>query len=165
MNLTFGQEYDRFLWFVARTSRLCAGANKARGLKTTPAHPQVSVEGWTKCLIVNRRAGGGLTLGINLSVSIYIYMWNYFMSGRPRRLTNQTLPTSLSPRTARQPGPDASKQPDQFRSLNASLLYCPSCRVATPTRERLLLVLPSGNLYEYLCQYCGTSTGSKTDSI
>jgi hypothetical protein len=24
------------------------------GLETTPAHPQVSVEGWTKCLIVNR---------------------------------------------------------------------------------------------------------------
>jgi len=36
--------------------------------------------------------------------------------------------------------------------------------VATPTRERLLLVLPSGNLYEYLCQQCGTSTGSKTDN-
>jgi hypothetical protein len=35
--------------------------------------------------------------------------------------------------------------------------------VATPTRERLLLVLPTGNLYEYLCQQCGTSTGSKTE--
>ncbi len=53
---------------------------------------------------------------------------------------------------------------DQFRSLNATLLYCPRCRTATPTRERLLLVLPSGNLYEYLCMQCGTSTGSKTDS-
>ena len=30
-------------------------------------------------------------------------------------------------------------------------------------RERLLLVLPTGNLYEYLCQQCGTSTGSKTE--
>ncbi|HSV89987.1 MAG TPA: hypothetical protein VLH80_02765 [Nitrospiraceae bacterium] len=48
--------------------------------------------------------------------------------------------------------------------MNASLLYCPSCRVATPTRERLLLVLPTGNLYEYLCQHCGASTGSKTDN-
>jgi hypothetical protein len=35
--------------------------------------------------------------------------------------------------------------------------------MATPTRERLLLVLPTGNLYEYLCQQCGTSTGSKTE--
>jgi len=58
--------------------------------------------------------------------------------------------------------PQASK--DQFKSLNASLLYCPRCQVATPTRERLLLVLPSGNLYEYLCMQCGTSTGSKTDN-
>jgi len=36
--------------------------------------------------------------------------------------------------------------------------------MATPTRERLLLVLSTGNLYEYLCMHCGTSTGSKTDS-
>jgi hypothetical protein len=43
------------------------------------------------------------------------------------------------------------------------LLSCPKCRQATPTRERLLLVLPTGNLYEYLCMECGTSTGSKTD--
>jgi DNA-directed RNA polymerase subunit RPC12/RpoP len=28
-----------------------------------------------------------------------------------------------------------------------------------------LLVLPTGNLYEYLCMHCGTSTGSKTDNI
>ena len=51
----------------------------------------------------------------------------------------------------------------QFGSLRASLLYCPKCRTATPARERLLLVLPSGNLYEYLCAHCGTSTGEKTD--
>ena len=54
--------------------------------------------------------------------------------------------------------------PDQYGSFRASLLYCPKCRQATPTRERLLLVLPNGNLYEYLCQQCGTSTGSKTDT-
>ncbi len=59
--------------------------------------------------------------------------------------------------------PPAGQPEDQFQSLQASLLYCPKCRQATPTRERLLLVLPTGNLYEYLCAYCGTSTGSKTD--
>jgi len=59
--------------------------------------------------------------------------------------------------------PQTADQEDQFRSLNASLLYCPRCREATPTRERLLLVLPTGNLYEYLCQQCGASTGSKTE--
>ena len=30
-------------------------------------------------------------------------------------------------------------------------------------RERLLLVLPQGNLYEYRCAHCGTSTGTRTD--
>ncbi len=58
------------------------------------------------------------------------------------------------------------RAPDQeadYDSFRASLLFCPKCRQATPTRERLLLVLPSGNLYEYLCAQCGTSTGSKTD--
>ncbi|RPH79383.1 MAG: cytoplasmic protein [Nitrospiraceae bacterium] len=71
--------------------------------------------------------------------------------------------TNLSSKTVRASRP-APKQTDQFRSLNASLLYCPSCQMATPTRERLLLVLPTGNLYEYLCHHCGTSTGSKTDN-
>jgi hypothetical protein len=59
---------------------------------------------------------------------------------------------------------NAPKRADQFGAFQASLLYCPHCRIATPTRERLLLVLPSGDLYEYLCQHCGTSTGSKTDT-
>jgi hypothetical protein len=52
---------------------------------------------------------------------------------------------------------------DQYGAFRASLLYCPKCRQATPTRERLLLVLPTGNLYEYLCMQCGSSTGSKTE--
>jgi hypothetical protein len=57
---------------------------------------------------------------------------------------------------------ERTAQPDQFGSLRASLLYCPTCRQATPARERLLLILPTGDLYEYLCVECGTSTGSKT---
>ncbi|MBM4121348.1 MAG: cytoplasmic protein [Nitrospira sp.] len=67
--------------------------------------------------------------------------------------------------SAGQPSPGGRSEPseDQFSAFRASLLYCPQCRQATPTRERLLLVLPTGNLYEYLCVECGTSTGSKTD--
>jgi hypothetical protein len=61
----------------------------------------------------------------------------------------------------RSPSPPGNAK--QFESLRASLLFCPKCQTATPARERLLLVLPSGNLYEYLCAHCGTSTGSKTD--
>ena len=56
------------------------------------------------------------------------------------------------------------RSPAQYDSFNASLLYCGTCKQATPTRQRLLLVLPSGNLYEYLCAHCGTSTGSKTET-
>ena len=52
------------------------------------------------------------------------------------------------------------KQFDQFR---ASLLYCNKCGRAMPVRERLLLVLPDGELYDYLCQGCGSSLGSKTE--
>lgn len=61
------------------------------------------------------------------------------------------------------PGQGSGASPsDQYGAFQASLLYCPTCKQATPTRERLLLVLPNGNLYEYLCAQCGASTGSKT---
>ena len=49
----------------------------------------------------------------------------------------------------------------QFESFRATELYCPTCRRAMPVRERLLLVLPEGEKYEYLCVRCGTSVGDK----
>jgi DNA-directed RNA polymerase subunit RPC12/RpoP len=49
----------------------------------------------------------------------------------------------------------------QFERLQATELYCPRCKQATPVRERLLLVLPEGDKYEYLCAYCGTSVGDR----
>ena len=52
-------------------------------------------------------------------------------------------------------------KPKQFDQLQATALYCPKCRQATPVRQRLLLFLPDGELYEYLCQYCSTSVGTK----
>lgn len=52
--------------------------------------------------------------------------------------------------------------PKQFDDLRASLLYCDRCGRAMPVREHLLLVLPDGDLYEYTCQGCGGSVGSKT---
>jgi hypothetical protein len=71
----------------------------------------------------------------------------------------------LDPLASRRPSqaPGGPSPRDQYGAFQASLLYCPQCKQATPTRERLLLVLPSGNLYEYLCAQCGTSTGSKTN--
>jgi hypothetical protein len=52
----------------------------------------------------------------------------------------------------------------QFGKFTASELYCPKCRQAQPVRERLLLVLPSGELHEFLCSSCGSSLGKRTVS-
>jgi len=49
----------------------------------------------------------------------------------------------------------------QFDKLQATSLYCPSCKTAMPVRERLLLLLPDGELYEYLCARCGSSLGER----
>jgi hypothetical protein len=51
--------------------------------------------------------------------------------------------------------------PSSYEQFNATALFCPNCKTATPTRERLLLVLPDGDLYEYRCAECGTSVGKK----
>ena len=49
----------------------------------------------------------------------------------------------------------------QFETLRASELYCPVCKKAQPVRERLLLVLPGGELYAYVCVVCGETLGSR----
>ena len=50
---------------------------------------------------------------------------------------------------------------DSFDQLEASLLLCPKCRVAVPVRKRLLLILPEGDKYEYVCTRCGSVCGDK----
>lgn len=50
-----------------------------------------------------------------------------------------------------------------FEEFEATSLYCPRCKAAVPVRKRLLLVLPEGDEYEYLCAYCSTSVGTKID--
>jgi hypothetical protein len=50
---------------------------------------------------------------------------------------------------------------NQFKTLRASSLYCQRCKVARPVRERLLLVLPDREIYDYLCAECGNSVGSR----
>jgi len=50
----------------------------------------------------------------------------------------------------------------QFGKFTASELYCPKCGRSQPVRERLLLVLPSGELHEFLCSRCATSLGKRT---
>jgi hypothetical protein len=51
--------------------------------------------------------------------------------------------------------------PEQFQEFQASVLFCARCQGARPVRERLLLVLPDGEMYEYLCAACGASVGTR----
>jgi hypothetical protein len=54
-------------------------------------------------------------------------------------------------------------QKPSFEQFEATSLYCPRCKAAVPVRKRLLLVLPEGEEYEYLCAYCSSSVGTKID--
>jgi hypothetical protein len=49
----------------------------------------------------------------------------------------------------------------QFENLTASSLYCDKCKAAMPVRERLLLVLPDKEIYDYLCTGCASSVGQR----
>jgi hypothetical protein len=61
----------------------------------------------------------------------------------------------------RPPRPSASS----FDELQATVLFCNRCRAPRPVRERLLLVLPDGELNEYLCGACGASVGSRKVTV
>jgi len=52
----------------------------------------------------------------------------------------------------------------QFDQFEASELFCPRCKAARPVRKHLLLVLPTGNKYEYRCAVCATPVGGKDDN-
>jgi hypothetical protein len=64
-----------FYGFIERTSCLWVDANRARGLEIALAHPKVSIEGWTRRRIVNMRADGGQTLGVDPSASICVELY------------------------------------------------------------------------------------------
>ena len=57
----------------------------------------------------------------------------------------------------------ASNTVDAYKEFDALELYCPRCKQAVPLRKRLLLVLPEGDKYEYLCALCSTTVGTKMD--
>jgi hypothetical protein len=61
------------------------------------------------------------------------------------------------------PYPSRPKTEDMYREFDATELYCPRCKQAVPVRKRLLLVLPEGDKYEYLCGFCSTTVGTKMD--
>lgn len=60
------------------------------------------------------------------------------------------------------PAPRPEQAPDDtFKDFSASHMFCATCRRAMPVRERLMLYLPDGDLYDYSCTGCGTSTGTR----
>ena len=61
------------------------------------------------------------------------------------------------------PGAPPERRRGMFKEFDATELYCPRCRRSVPVRKRLLLVLPEGDKYEYLCAYCSQSVGTKLD--
>jgi len=50
-----------------------------------------------------------------------------------------------------------------YEQFEATSLYCPRCKEAVPVRKKLLLILPEGDEYEYLCSRCGSSVGMKIE--
>ncbi len=54
---------------------------------------------------------------------------------------------------------------EQFESFKASRLYCRKCAKSMSVRERLLLIQPDKDLYEYLCTGCGSSLGEREVSL
>jgi hypothetical protein len=60
----------------------------------------------------------------------------------------------------RQTGPNTV---DAYKEFDAMELYCARCKQAVPVRKRLLLVLPEGDKYEYLCALCSATVGTKMD--
>lgn len=53
----------------------------------------------------------------------------------------------------------------QYEDLQATFLYCNRCGGSMPVREKLLLILPDGYLFEYLCTNCGEVVGDKKTKL
>ena len=51
-----------------------------------------------------------------------------------------------------------------FERMEATLLACPRCKQAVKVRKRLLLVLPEGDKYEYVCPHCGSTCGTTVET-
>ncbi|MBI3894110.1 MAG: cytoplasmic protein [Candidatus Wallbacteria bacterium] len=59
--------------------------------------------------------------------------------------------------------PRPARSPGQFRDMNATQLFCPTCKRAMPVREKVALYLPTGVLYHYVCTQCDAVLGKKED--
>lgn len=75
-----------------------------------------------------------------------------------RQLRQQAAATKHG---ARGPATGERRDDSSYESFSASELYCPTCKMAMPVREKMLLALPRGDLYDYCCKKCGTSLGTR----
>ncbi len=56
----------------------------------------------------------------------------------------------------------AAREPEEaFSNFSASELFCPKCKQSMPVREKTLLVLADGTLFDYTCARCGTTLGTR----
>jgi hypothetical protein len=55
----------------------------------------------------------------------------------------------------------SQQRQQQFENFTASSLYCEKCKAAMPVSERLLLVLPDRDIFDYLCTGCASSVGQR----
>jgi hypothetical protein len=72
----------------------------------------------------------------------------------------------MNPKNFRYAGhksPAGPNSADMYEEFDATELYCQRCKQAVPVRKRLLLVLPDGDKYEYLCAFCSATVGTKMD--
>ena len=68
---------------------------------------------------------------------------------RPKAPVSPVVPRPTAPPT------------ETFKKFAATHLLCPTCKKAMPVRERIMLFLPDGDLYEYKCGACGTAVGTR----
>jgi hypothetical protein len=74
-----------------------------------------------------------------------------------RQTSAPEVPTVRPRMAVRRP----KKEQETFKDFSASHLMCPTCRRAMPVREKVLLFLPDGDLYDYSCTACGSSCGRR----
>ncbi len=73
------------------------------------------------------------------------------------------LKGALGPNNPFAPTPRRSPPPpeESYKKFSASQLYCGKCKQAVPVREKMLLVIPGGELYDYTCPTCGSLVGTR----
>jgi hypothetical protein len=82
----------------------------------------------------------------------------------------KTSGRSLDPEPCRKSSRDLNSTPmpqqrrPSFERMEASLLACPKCKRAVKVRKRLLLVLPQGDKYLYVCPDCGSTCGETIET-